>query len=578
MRYIIDFVSDVTEEQVNNYITDNNCQKIKVWDCFSTTVLVDCEQTPLKTEIVTSVINDEEEIIKPLQYPQELTFNTKYGTLDDDSTAEGEETFSTSEEKDWWKNYILAAPDFDAETVTIPRRGKHISVYIMDSGITETHPEFASTSIENVWTVTPGDYSDPNGHGTAIASVISGKSCGLSNAKLKIVKIFRSDRGTYTSELVDALDAIFNSVEPNTPAVVNCSWSIPRNEFVEERFQQLLDQGIMIIASAGNSGQPIGDVTPAAMFGVLTVGSYGPDLEPSDFSNYQGGSEISYTENPTNSGVSNVWTPGEKIWAATKEGGYGYTAGTSMSAAIASMLTAYKLSYFVGSLGYILPEYLDKPLKLVWSKNPEDYNHLTKIDPRDFHPVTNYIKPDLLDLSDPRYSEANNWLISLPQRTYETQIRTTPLALLDKITFLTRENRKKVFGALSKVAIFAEKIELLDALPDFCSFTSYGDLIVNNPPEGIYEINFNVYLDNNEPQPYTVELQVLKETITEDEINQIQLEFNVCSQQFPPLAFCPFGSTEPQPCTYGCTGANPCCFDTEFKPGVGEATECVCLN
>lgn len=578
MRYIIDFVSDITKSQVDNYISQLDGSKIKEWDCFSTTVLVESASVPPKTDIVLSIINDEEETITPLEYPQTLSFNSKFNALDDEITADGETTFSTSDEKDWWKNYILATPDFDSDSVTIPRRGRHTSVYVMDSGITQDHPEFADVSIENIWSVTPGDFSDPHGHGTAIASVISGKTCGISNAKLKIVKIFRSDRGTFTSELLDALDSIFNSVEPNTVAVVNCSWSIPRNTFVEQRFQQLLDQGIMIIASAGNSGVAIEDVTPGAMHGVLTIGSYGPDLVPSNFSNYQGGTTISLTEDYTNSGKSNVWCPGEKIWAATKEGSYGYTAGTSMSAAIATMITAYKLSYYVDGSGYVLPEFAGQQFKLTWSKDPEDYKDITVIDPAPFVAIINYIKPDLLDLSDSRYSEANNWLISLPPKQLDMPKYNTYMRINEEATLLSRANTKTVHGILNKAAVLSEKIELLEPMPEFCSFTDYGDLIVNNASPGNYYLKFRITLDSI-ARPYTVELKILDEEISTDEINEIQLEALVCFRPVPPLEFCPATQFELQECIDDCPLNSTCCLDAPgFKGSLPLATDCRCAG
>jgi subtilisin family serine protease len=184
MKYIIDFSSVATGDEITAYLVENSCTVIKVYNNFLKVYLVNSETTPPVTSIVESVVNDDDTTIVPLgefvpvnQYCN--IFNPNYPSIN----------ISTTDEKDWWKNYVLSEPDFDNQIVTLSRKGNGVSVYIMDSGIHATHPEFLDSTIINLFSITD-NFLDTSGHGTAIASVISGRSCGLTNATLKIVKIF----------------------------------------------------------------------------------------------------------------------------------------------------------------------------------------------------------------------------------------------------------------------------------------------------------------------------------------------------------------------------------------------------
>lgn len=405
MKYIIDFKQDVTQEQIDQYIADANGTVIKTWDHFNNVIEIEVDQAPPQTDIVDFVVQDDQPVIKPLEL--DIQFNP-YLAREDDPTKP-QITFSTSDDQDWWKNAVLKEPEFDEPEKTIARKGQGIQVYIMDSGINADHPEFANTNIENVYSIIPNDFSDPHGHGTAIASVIAGENCGITAANLKIVKIFGRPEGTYISEILDALNAIQENHTTNTWAVINCSWFIEKNTWVENKMKQMVANGFFIVASAGNTGQPVSDVTPAAMSEVYTVGSFGPDLVPSDFSAYTGGSEISYTSEETNSGKLDLWAPGEKIWAAKAAGGYGNTAGTSMSAAITTAVFAYSLSDFLNDQGE-----KNYHVNLSIHNTPELRNG---------HFITAH--NGLLDLSDPKYANSTDRIVAM--RNFNGAQQTTTL-------------------------------------------------------------------------------------------------------------------------------------------------------
>lgn len=372
MNYLIDFAQGTSQEEIDAYLTANNCTITKVFDAFELVFLVSADVEPPKTPIVTSVINDDATTITTLT---ELVI---------DNPPVDSFTFALAEEKEWWKAYVLNKIDFTSETATIDRRGVGSTVYVMDSGIDELHSEFQAANITKLFSFT-GEFSDTRGHGTAMASLIAGNTCGVTNAKVKVVKILDANQATKQSDLLGALNAILQDhLLSAESSVLNCSWSIPKNEYIESKFRELINQGVYVVTSAGNSGVAIDQVTPASMPEVLVIGSYDQDLKPSNFSNYTATSAISYTAGETNSGAISGWAPGEQIWVALVGGNYGFAAGTSVSAAIHSAVLAYNLSF--GQVRLSVDDKQDVKALSRWSLGREN----------------------LIDLSDPKYAASAN--------------------------------------------------------------------------------------------------------------------------------------------------------------------------
>jgi hypothetical protein len=337
MKFIIDFTKNSTDEQIKSYLFDQKITVISTFENFNKTYHVECETLPQKTDIVEYVIDDENHPIELLTYP--VSPGSDFPKVE----------FSSTDDKDWWKLACLWNPNFENDIQSCSRRGDTAFVYIVDSGVQSSHPEFEFADIENLYSFN-GDFTDYNGHGTAIASVIAGKTCSLSNPYIKSVKIFQDGVTTMQSHLVAAFDTIIKKVleTPNKLHIVNLSWSIPKNEYIESKINQLIEHGVFVTAAAGNSGIPIENVTPASMPKVFTVGSFNQHLEPCNFSDYTG--PISVTTGTVNYGALSVWAPGSAILCANINGGYTYLDGTSISTGIQSAAIAYN------SYAYALPD------------------------------------------------------------------------------------------------------------------------------------------------------------------------------------------------------------------------------
>lgn len=341
MHFLVDFNNNTQQEQINQYLQDNNCTVLKQFSHWDKVYHVSADIMPPKTEIIEYVINDTESAM------QLLSTTTLPGA---DETV----TFDMQDEKNWWKVATLWDVDFSQNEITNDVLGKNVSVYVMDSGIDITHPEFVGRDVQ-LFHSFDGTFDDLSGHGTAIASLISGNTCGLTNAKIKVVKILNEGQITTLSQLLTAFDSIISDL-PNTHyAVVNMSWCVPRNEYLDAKIQSMVRQNFVMVAAAGNNGGPIEDITPAAIPEVITIGSYDENFEPCDFSAYTG-SEVSVTANKVNHGELDGWAPGQNLWVARPGGGYGYVAGTSFSAAIHSGSLAYVIDCdWIESSGEVVP-------------------------------------------------------------------------------------------------------------------------------------------------------------------------------------------------------------------------------
>lgn len=457
MRYLIDFLNSAQEAEINQYLADNNCVVIQTWNNYDRVYLVETPATPPNSALIERMVEEVELKVKPLlqEFHVSGNLNTYFMSHADPSLPKL--TIDTTSDKDWWKNYTYQNPVFDQPSYQLSRTGHQINVYLMDSGIEASHPEFSEANISYLYSITPGNYDDSNGHGTALGSVIVGKTCGITNAKLKIVKIFDSNHNTLQSELLSALDAIISDHVEGTLSVLNCSWIIEKNEWIENKLRIMNDSGIHIVAAAGNYGTSIEDVTPAAMVEALTVGAYNKDLTPCDFSDYTG--MLSTTQNQVNHGELDGWAPGQEIWAAGLNGTYGYVAGTSIATAISSAVLASNMSWFVDNNGMVIPPY-----------NVQSFSSLGTIGT-----TLVFRRQDLLDYPDPKYNASKNLVATWRDRP--EVVRQFP----DQVSMQVRVNavdKPVIIGTVFSPAL-TKKVEWINPLPEHFICTVEGKIVVN---------------------------------------------------------------------------------------------------
>src|SRR6185369_14508641 len=182
---------------------------------------------------------------------------------------------------------------------TYPRTGTGVHVYVVDTGVWIRHNDFggrASALFDFQPQTSAGGYGTGaanDNHGTLSASYIGSKNFGVAkNCLLHSVRVtnFAGTEGT-TNDFIAGLQQILKDVtnKNNRPAVVNISlgffvqnvgFGLPISPSqvtsVENAVSSLINNGITVVAGAGNFNANASIFTPARMSQVLTVGgSYG---------------------------------------------------------------------------------------------------------------------------------------------------------------------------------------------------------------------------------------------------------------------------------------------------------------
>jgi hypothetical protein len=553
MQFLIDFYNTASDQDITNYLQNNSCTVLKQWNNFDKIYLVECSSVPGNDPIVERIVEENPLKIKPLDV---IPINPNVLTHSDPNDPKI--VIAVGDDKDWWKNYSYVEPSFDDATLTISRLGKNVKVYIMDSGIDSTHPEFSDTNITNLYSVTPNDYSDNNGHGTALASVIAGKTCGISSADLKIVKIFDPNHATLQSEFLDALDAIIEDHIDNTYSVLNCSWIIEKNEWVEHKLRILIDEGVWVLAAAGNRGTSIEDVTPASMPEVVTVGAYGQNLLPCDFSNYTAEDTVtSVTTGTVNRGELDGWAPGEKIYVAMPGGGYGFTAGTSIATAISSGIMASNIHWYVEEDGTKSTGMGIFSTAILGAQ--------TFLFPRE----------NILDLSDPKYADSVNRIATIRDLNSVGLVQA-----VDSFQSQIREGEKRPVVRIFQPR-YTKQIEIIDPLPANFEFTIdgmlYGTPVIGQGPTNgelyrLYNCNIKRTNIDDTVEDVNIKIYILPEnynpiTNPPDEALTILLQRETCFN-FPGVPQCNVGFAED--CEDLCQPGTICCTLIKVLP------ECLC--
>jgi len=206
--------------------------------------------------------------------------------------------------------------------------GDNVNVYVVDSGIDASHPEFSHTTINNLFSY-DSDFVPTSGHGTGVASVIGGNTLGISkNVKLHNVKIPTSVETT-NSVLLSAFDAILNHHDGTSVAIVNCSWTVPKSQILDIKITELQNDNLVVVAAAGNLGVAADDYSPVGLDSVLGVGAsdaYDRVISWGGSSNW--GPEV------------DLFAPGVDVVTANISGGTTEVSGTSIAAGVVSGVVA----------------------------------------------------------------------------------------------------------------------------------------------------------------------------------------------------------------------------------------------
>ncbi len=251
--------------------------------------------------------------------------------------------------------------------------GKNITVAIFDTGIYAEHIVFTADGTQD-WDDkilafydgrVNGEVSDPydvSWHGTWTASILGGDSVDYQGVapgvNFVIVKVFDYEENKLTSTIPmiqNAVDWIIENVDKYDIKIVSMSFGAePEGDLgeileLEDTVERLADEGILVVAAAGNEGNDPSSITaPASAKSVLAVG--GVDYDGNMYLKSGAGPSLEGTIKP------DVCAPAISVKGASASASvdeYSTHSGTSAATPFVSGLSALML---------------EKDPKLTWSE------------------------------------------------------------------------------------------------------------------------------------------------------------------------------------------------------------------
>ena len=228
--------------------------------------------------------------------------------------------------------------------------GLGVDVFVVDTGIEYQHIDFFGedrksrvvcaydafqTHHEDVKCCGCVDYV---GHGTHMAGIIGGMIYGVAkDVALYSVKTFDESGAGSIGSVLSGLDYIMRETAGNrdTPKVVNMSFGTEaESQALEQAIEIMIDQGLILTASAGNEGGDACNKVPAKYEGVITVGATTAQDMAATYSN--------------SGDCLDFFAPGDRITSAwsSNEAARATISGTSAAAAVTAGVIALVLQKF----------------------------------------------------------------------------------------------------------------------------------------------------------------------------------------------------------------------------------------
>lgn len=180
--------------------------------------------------------------------------------------------------------------DRDGTWVGPATGGQGVVAWIVDSGVDTAHPEFApSGRAVHSFSAFGSDHSDRCGHGTHVAGIVGGREHGVAHGvQIRSVKVLSgSGCGGTTLTLADGLAHILSTMSARGRNVINLSLGyVGENAVISSMVASLVAQNAVIVAAAGNDGNPACSHHPSALPGVLAIVATDRVDAAASFNNY----------------------------------------------------------------------------------------------------------------------------------------------------------------------------------------------------------------------------------------------------------------------------------------------------
>ena len=152
------------------------------------------------------------------------------------------------------------------------RTGKGVKVYVVDSGINNTHSDFTGRIGQGAYRTTLGSTEDCTGHGTHVSGTVAGSSYGVAKeATIIPVRVFGCTGDATLSDVIGAFQWVIENHADADPAVVNISIGGEKSSLVNDYIQEMINDGLVVVVAAGNDFDLACDYSPASAPNAITV-------------------------------------------------------------------------------------------------------------------------------------------------------------------------------------------------------------------------------------------------------------------------------------------------------------------
>jgi subtilisin family serine protease len=216
--------------------------------------------------------------------------------------------------------------------------GEGTCVYVIDTGVEATHPEFEGRAVFARNFVSTST-TDDNGHGTHCAGTIGSATYGVAKkTSIYGVKVLNAGGSGSTAAVVGGMDYVASEGPANTacPKGVVASMSLGGgfSQALNDAADNIVAAGIFLSVAAGNGdifGRPvdISTVSPASTESACTIGASDINDNVASFSNY--------------GALLDVYAPGVNVLSTYIGGTTRSLSGTSMATPHIAGLAAYFL-------------------------------------------------------------------------------------------------------------------------------------------------------------------------------------------------------------------------------------------
>jgi hypothetical protein len=210
--------------------------------------------------------------------------------------------------------------------------GSNVTVAVIDSEIDGKHPELAGAVVDEFDAI--GNHDKPHSHGTGMAGAIAAhrKLIGVApGVRILAIHAFSSNGNETAQATSEHILAGIDWAIQKGAKIINMSFAGPDDPMLQLALQKARDQGIILIAAAGNMGPKSPPLYPAADPNVIAVTA--TDVNDQILPQANQGPYIA------------VAAPGVDILEPAPNGTYQVTTGTSVAAAHVSGIVALMLEH-----------------------------------------------------------------------------------------------------------------------------------------------------------------------------------------------------------------------------------------